>query len=214
MERPKAYYNIDGVGELGVGFMCLGYALLIWLQLHAAADSAWRGMHAFFIYLAVMLSVIHYGSKAIKNRITYPRTGFVSYDRRSQYWLPMAVGVGTSSLLAAVLIFAGRHAANVAPLSLAGLVFAAAYLRIARTVRWKWAVFGAMLGGAVVIAALPIDLLEALANHTGSGTVIPPSLVGAFWLSILLYGGLLTLSGGISFWLYLRHTKAPVMASE
>lgn len=39
--RPKEYYNVDGVGELSIGFMCLGFALLGWLQLHAPRGSAW-----------------------------------------------------------------------------------------------------------------------------------------------------------------------------
>jgi len=32
LNRPKTYYNIDGVGELAMGFMCLGCGLLMWLQ--------------------------------------------------------------------------------------------------------------------------------------------------------------------------------------
>jgi len=79
LERPKLYYNVDGVGELGIGFMCLGWSLLGWLQLHTPRTSVWHPMYTFPIYVAVMLSIIHYGSKAIKNRITYRRTGFVDY---------------------------------------------------------------------------------------------------------------------------------------
>jgi hypothetical protein len=33
--------------------------------------------------------------------------------------------------------------------------------------------------------------------------------VGAFLLTMMLYGAVLLVSGGISFWLYIRHSEAP-----
>jgi hypothetical protein len=208
LQRPKLYYNIDGVGELGMGFMCLGYALLAWLQSHTPSTSVWH--HAFLIYWAVMLAIIHYGSKAIKNRITYRRTGFVDYRPRDKYWVPMGLGAAVSALLGAGLFLAvRRHWEIPTAASLVGLLFAAAYVRIAMTVRWKWAIFLAMVAGTLVIAALPADLLEAFANHTSLTSAIPAKAVGAYRLMFAVYGALLMISGGISFWLYLRHTQAP-----
>ena len=31
LARPRLYYNIDGLGELGGSILCLGDALLLWL---------------------------------------------------------------------------------------------------------------------------------------------------------------------------------------
>lgn len=42
LERPKRYYNIDGVGELGGGFMMLGLGLLLWLQVHSPSGAIWQ----------------------------------------------------------------------------------------------------------------------------------------------------------------------------
>jgi hypothetical protein len=215
LDRPKLYYNIDGVGELGIGFMCLGYALLGFLQLHTPQTAVWHRMYTFIIYLTVMVSIIHYGSKAIKNRITYPRTGFVDYRPRDKYWLPMALGAATSALLGAVLLLAvRRHWEITTPASLIGLVFAASYIRIAVTVRWKWAIFWTMAVAAVVIATLPADLLGAIAGDTSLTSAIPSKAVGAFWLTFVVYGALLMISGGISFWLYLHHTQAPAQEGQ
>src|ERR1039458_8892619 len=108
LDRPKLYYNIDGVGELGGGFTMLGFALLMWLQAHSPSGAIWHQMYAFVIYMAVMLSIIHYGSKAIKERITYPRTGFVEYRKRDR-------------------VRPGIMAALVAPLALVGLFVARRY---------------------------------------------------------------------------------------
>ena len=215
LERPKLYYNIDGVGELGMGFMCLAYALFAWLQLHAPQHSAWNQTYTFVIYLAAMVSIIHYGSKAIKDRITYRRTGFVDYRPRDKYWIPMALGAGVSALLGAGLYLAvRRHWQISAPGSLFGLVLAAMYVRLAKSVRWKWAIFCVMVAGALVIAALPADLLETFANHTGLTSAVPAKVVGAYWLTFGVSGAVMLISGGISFWLYLHNTQAPGQESR
>ena len=170
----------------------------------------WNQMYTFLIYVGVMVSIIHYGSRAIKNRITYRRTGFVDYRPRDKYWVPAGLGAGVSALLGAGLYLAVRRHWEIAtPFSLLGLLVAALYIRTARTVRWKWAVFGVMVAGAFIIVALPADLLEAFANHNSLTPAIPARAVGAYWLIFTFYGAVFLISGAISFWLYLRHTQAP-----
>ena len=202
LNRPKAYYIIDGVGELVGGFMCLGCGLLMWLQAHAPKDSFWHGMPAFIIYFGLMCLILHYGPKAIKKRITYPRTGFVQYRARDSRWRPAILGAVAGAAAAVGLAIAlGRHWNMTTPAALIGLLFAACYANgFARTVRWKWAVAGVVALGSVAIAMLPPDFVGAVAK---------PLWRGAFILTMTLYGAVLLVSGGISFWLYLRHTQAP-----
>jgi peptidoglycan/LPS O-acetylase OafA/YrhL len=195
LNRPKAYYNIDGVGELAVGFMCLAGSLLHWLQANAPKDSVWHGMPAFIIYFGLMCSILHYGPKAIKKHITYPRTGFVEYRKRDTVWLPMILG---AAVAAALSVAFRRHWNLATPGSLIGLLFAASYAYgIARTVRWKLAVAGVLALGSVAVGVL--------ANHSWGD---------AFLLTFVLYGAVLSISGGISFWLYLRHTQAPAQEAQ
>ena len=215
LARPRAYYNIDGVGELGIGFMCLSYALLGWLQLHATKDSIWHQMLPFLLYVSVMVAIIHYGSRAIKNRITYRRTGFVDYRARDQYWTPLAMGAGFSAIFSAVLYLAmRRHWELSRQAALVGLVLAASYIPIARTLRWKWVVFSVIIAGSLAIAALPPDVAAAFANHTDLTPAIPARAIGAYWLTFVLYGSALLISGAISFWLYLRHTAKPAAEDQ
>ena len=211
LNRPKFYYNIDGAGELGIGFMCLGYALLQWMQVHSPEHSAWNSMYVLFIYVGLMCAIIHYGSRAIKKHITHPRTGFVEYRAADTLWRPAIIALVISTLGSAGLFMATRsHWDLTTPASLIGLLLAASYAHgFARTVRWKWVVAAAMAAGSLVIAALPADLVGAVANHSWITRQFPPKLVGAFLLSFTLYGTMLLISGGISFWLYLRHTQAP-----
>jgi hypothetical protein len=209
LDRPKFYYNIDGVGELGIGFMCLGYALLQWMQVHSPERSAWNSMYTLFVYVGLMCSIIYYGSKAIKKHITHPRTGVVEYRRVDTVWRPLIIALIVSALASVGLFLAIRsHWDLMTPASLIGLLLAASYAHgFARTVRWKWVVAAAMALGSLVIAALPADLVAALAKHSWITKQFPPKMVGAFLLSFTLYGALLLISGGASFWLYLRHTQ-------
>lgn len=216
LKRPTAYNNIDGTGELGMGFMCLGYGLLMWLQLHSPKDAIWHQMYVLMIWIGLMVAMIHYGIMAIKNHITYPRTGFVAYRTQSRIWTAI-IGFVVGALASAGFALAARsHRHIVMPVFVLGLFFAAGYASaIARSggvnalFRWKWAVVLAQVIGSLLIALLPEDLTAALSG----GSSVPPPFsarsVGAFLLCIMLFGALFLISGAIGFWLYLRHTQAP-----
>ena len=211
LDRPKFYYNIDGVGELGMGLGCLGWVALIWLQIHTPSDSVWHKMYAFFIFVALMCSIIHYGSKAIKKHITYPRTGFVEYQVRKTFWIPMIIAFVVSALAVVGLMFAARShwdAGTVA--SFICLLFAGCYAYgVARGVRWKWAVACAMVCGALVIPFLPSNLFGAVPDNPQQMALVLAIAQGAVLPSVALIGTLMLISGGISFRLYLRHTQPP-----
>ena len=151
--------------------------------------------------------LIHYGTKAVKARMTYPRTGFVEYRRR---WHTSAIAAAVGALGAAGLGVSLRRHWDISMFaSLAGLAFAAAYgYQVARPVRWKWVIVGAMAVASLVIPFLPADVLSTL----GSESPAHPeraNLLGSILLSLVMFGALLLISGGISLWLYLRHSQAP-----
>ena len=206
LERPRLYYNIDGVGELGGSVFCLGYALLLWLVIHAPADSIWHRI-SIFVFAGLML-LIHYGTKAIKAHITYPRTGYVEYRKR---WSTTIVAGAFGAVIPVGLVVAFRGHWDIATVaSLVGLAFGPAYAyRFARAVRWKWAVAGVIAAGSMAIALLPGDVLTALADVSTADRPDLAKLAGTVLVSLMVYGSVLLISGGVSFWLYLRHTQAP-----
>ncbi|MGA2272877.1 MAG: hypothetical protein ABSH00_04930 [Bryobacteraceae bacterium] len=210
LDRPKFYYNIDGLGELGGSVMCLGFALLLWLLMRSPADSVWHQIS--FLALVGLMFLIHYGTKAVKTRITYPRTGFVEY-RKPLHTQAIAAALGALTAVGLAIGFR-RHWDISALASLTGLVFAAAYAyQIARAVRWKWVIVGAMAVATFVIAFLPAAVLGAL----GSESPAHPDrakLLGTILLSLMVYGTLLLISGNISLWLYLRHTQPPAQEGQ
>ncbi len=181
LERPKAYYNIDGVGELGIGVMASPMPCIGWMQVRSPETSVWNRPYMLLVFMGAVCLLIHYGSKAIKKHITYPRTGFVQYSRRDTVWRPMIISFAVSVVAAVVLFFAIRHHLSMTtPASLMGLVFAASYAYgFARTVRWKWMVVWVMIAGSIVIALLPADLIGSLADHSWITKVVSAKTVGA-----------------------------------
>ena len=209
VDRPRLYYNIDGLVELGGGLMFLGIALLLSLPV----NSVWHRI-SWFVFLG-LASTIHYGTKAIKTRITYPRTGFVEYRRDERRRTSIVSGIAAALIVLGLGTAARGHWDTTTFASLIGLIFAAVYAyRLGRAVRWKWAVAGAIALASIAIGFLPADFLAAMANDS---LVTHPFLAkfgGTLVVSFMTYGAMLLVSGGISFWLYLRHTPAPAREGQ
>jgi hypothetical protein len=213
LDRPRLYYNIDGLGELGGGVMLLAFALLLWLLAHLPSSSVWHQIS--WVVLLGLALVTHYGIKAIKTHITYPRTGFVEYRSGDRLRTSIIAAV-LGALIPLSLVAADRRHWDITTAApLIGLVFAAAYTyHLARAVRWKWVVVGAIALSSLVMTFVPADVLAVLASDSLAAHPFRAKLVGAILLSLMTYGPMLLISGGISFWLYLRHTQAPAQEGQ
>jgi hypothetical protein len=205
LARPWLYRNVDGLVELGAGVMCLGYSFFLLTLMRTPAHTVWHRISSFGF--VALIFFIHYGTKAVKARITYPRTGFVEYRKQ---WRASAI----SAALGAMVVFSlpigfRRHWDIVMLAPLAGLAFAASYgYHIATAVRWKWVIAGVIAGAPLAVVLLPTEILRAL----GSEVPAHPNraeLLGTILLLLMAWGAILLISGGISLWLYLRHTQAP-----
>jgi hypothetical protein len=209
VNRSRCYYNIDGVGELGIGFMCLSVACLQWMQLRAPENSFWNKPYTVLIFFLGIAAVIKYGSEAIKKRITYPRTGLVEYRKRDTVWIPLATGAVASFAISALVGLAQKaHWQLTAPAALIGLLLAASYAHgFARATSWKWIVAIVMAITSIAMALAPPEGLATLIADSWLTRHFSPNVVAAVLITFGVYGVLLLLSGGISFALYLRaHT--------
>jgi hypothetical protein len=209
LNRPRHYYNIDGLAELGGGVLALGIALLLSLP----AKSVWHQV-SWFVFLGFALA-IHHVVKAIKNHVTYPRTGFVEYRRGDRRRSSIISAVVAALIPVGLSLAVRRHWDITALASLAGLGFAAAYAyNIAKAIRWKWVVVCAIALGSTAISFLPADVLAALANDSLVAHPVLTRLCGTMVASFLTCGAILLTSGGISFWLYLHHTRPPAREDQ
>ena len=210
MDRPKRYNNIDGTGEMAYGLMVLGYTLLNYLQAVLPKDSRWRNgfasMALFFAFLLLMFSVLHWGPKAIKKRITWPRTGYVAYRIGGKsWWTTMVAVTALVTIFAAgvgcLMRFDRRHDwMNLVWMGIVALCVVAYALwiyRFSREHSWKWLVLLLMALGLLAIAL-----------------IAPADFVG-LWRPMLLFVGLAWIgSGAATLYLYIRHTEPPAPETE
>lgn len=57
LQRPIAYCNIDGVGELSAGFVCLSFALLQWMQANTPSGAIWHQTYTLVVFVLLMVSI-------------------------------------------------------------------------------------------------------------------------------------------------------------
>ena len=117
VRRPKLYENIDGTGELFFGTIFLGFWVGSYLEALMPAESFWGKGHpghiAIVIWFGLVLGAGYWVTRAIKRRITFPRTGYVA-QRVGGLGARALMGLTTAGISAAIgLTFAilarGHH---------------------------------------------------------------------------------------------------------
>jgi hypothetical protein len=130
-QRPQRYWNADGIPELVMGLVWVlwGVALLI-----GEALPQGQGQQAYWLVMPAILVLSGFGAnwlvKQLKERLTYPRAGFVTYREPGRATRLLSAGVAVlAAATLAFLIVTGRqggleHAAAPA----IGLVLSLAFL--------------------------------------------------------------------------------------
>jgi positive regulator of sigma E activity len=198
MQRPMRYQNIDGIGEMGIGFLWLGIGVLQMLHATALENSVWHWKGTFLLGVVTVWLVVRYGRGILKKRITYPRTGFVKYrGLAGKPWLAslLACAIATPSTILSYLLFRHSSASVIVAVIAAGFGFL--YVLGSRLdAAWRWVVLVVMVVGPVAISTLALDREW---QHA---------------LSIGFLGLTYFVSGVIAFCLYLRRTRPAEQEAE
>ena len=203
--RAQRYWFRDGLEEitLGIIFLLMGGWTL------AQSKEAWF-VPGTLIYLLLVVAFAIFVPRiktALRERITYPRSGYVAQDGGS--WLK---GRLARALLVATLGLVVTGAAVLA-LRYAGV----ASLDLARMVRWVPAVGGIAVCAMSVYVRVRHSLVRflvvgvfALILGVAASIEYPPTL--AFAIFIVGVGCAWLCSGGVTLWNYLR--TVPASADE
>lgn len=210
LSRPRVYNDIDGVGEISMGFMLLGFLLVFWMQIHSTLHSFWNRSYGFLLFILLMSLALHFGRKAFKQKVTYPRTGFVRYRATSIWYI--LVSAGATAVSVVFIVRNLRHLLET--VSTVGffysLFMAACYgYGVARAVPWKWLVASAIFSSGTIVAFLPATVLQPLVAGSPRADDFGVRLLVALFPYFLVWSPLFLLSGSISLILYLRNTHAP-----
>ncbi len=199
-QRAIQYWNIDGTMELTFGLICLLLALYFFAQATLPQESLLYKILDVGFVLVILGSgfVANSLARKIKERITYPRTGYVAYRQKSglNRWVRMGIAAGISMLIA-VLTVVLITSTNL------GLV-------------WMPAVSGMVFGLVMVILAYRVALLRfyllaAISVLIGGGLALAG--IGDLRGLAIFYGLeslALLVSGGATFWGYLKHTRSEI----
>ncbi|KPL80126.1 hypothetical protein ADN00_01825 [Ornatilinea apprima] len=191
MKKTQRYWYVDGLAEIGAGALILLLGLLYlvvgWLP--------WQGVKAILLGLGMpvlllggMVGVRAWVNRA-KQRLTYPRTGYVEYRRpkTARRWLVLLLSGVVSATTIALLINFMPLLGERFVMALTGLLVFAGMSYLAYQVNlWRFLLVGA--------AALAGGLLASLLN-------IPDPFNSALFFGV--FGAAWLVSGGLTLRAYL-----------
>ena len=197
IKRTKRYWYVDGFSEIGIGLL-----LILIILFNHAAGQVYDSTLQVLLFAVGMPLLIFIGSqginltvKQLKEKITYPRTGYVSYPRRTgnQRLKRVLLSATISAVLGAVLTIFSGMVSDVLQYIFTALVIALAYIYIGYAVG---------LVRFYCIAAGTLVLMGILLTQNLSTT--------AFFLTFFIGQGLIwIISGTLTLWNYLRTTQPP-----
>lgn len=197
-KRAFQYWYVDGTFEFSFGGLCLLLAVYFYIQ-YLLVES-WVANLMIVFFLLFMLGgafLINRLVMTMKERITFPRTGYISFPRQtgSNRWGRALLLGAVSAIVSAgmVLLLANRPIGFDWTVTASGLLFGAVVTYL-----------GFRTGAArfFIHAALSVGLGLAF------GFANLPENIGLTAFYGLLGLGMLTV-GGLSLWMYLRQNPAP-----
>jgi len=223
LSRPKRYDKNDGTAEMVVGIMAMGFALLGSWQAILPQNSIGRHGFAeallFFAGFLLMAGLMHWVSRAIKRRITWPRTGYVAHHlggptakSKKSFWTVMITIAVLGAVMAASVAYLKRPP-NFGLAEQHGVLgwsqdwinfgwIGAAVINVAnygwlicskdRNYPWKRLVLLFMVLGLCAIAVVASRDLAAMGR-----TML--LVTGLTWIG----------SGGVTLYWFVRHTQRP-----
>ena len=194
-KRLNRYWYVDGISEIGFGLLCLI------LGAYFFGISYFEENSLLFQLLSIGFVLIIIGAayginrfvSFLKNRITYPRTGFVAYRRMRSYWRWL-IGALVGALSAGLMIFLTRIPASLNwKVFITGMVFTLVALYIAFRI-------GLLRYGIIAIAAFVLGTylsVQSPGDYQG---------LAAFYL---LLGATISGTGAAILWRYMLTNQSP-----
>jgi len=195
MKHTRGYWYDDGLTDIAVGAIFLFISLLDYAQLLLPLDFVGGSLAALGLPV-VVIGGYFLASKLVrlaKERITYPRTGYVQYQRPPSRSRPLAAVSGAVIAISLMLLIKTQHASLPPDPALEGLAISAMLLYVghqAGVVRYY--TLGA-LSTAFSVAMVLVGFDEILAN-------------AAYFAAI---GASLVVSGVVTLAAYLRLPTPP-----
>jgi len=192
--RPSRYWNLDGLPELMLGLLWMVWGSA-WL-FGPTLPHAWRNAYWLIVpaALAALTLAMNRLTRSLKERITFPRAGYVAWKEpgRRMSMLIGAVIVGVAALLAIVVLNAAEQPIEQRAPAVLSVILGLAVLAVGVKQRTPRHI---ALGGVLLVLAL------AIGNITAGWAAFNWMLVAA--------GVVCAMMGGIRLALFLRAHPRP-----
>jgi len=113
IRRTQAYWYVDGLVEIGTGVFLMLLGIILIIEGALPADAPWADTLAFVRNMTMVVGTIAVGLsvKAIKNRLTYPRTGYIAYPqpKSHEFGKYLGVAVVTAIIVSLGLVLAMKY---------------------------------------------------------------------------------------------------------
>jgi hypothetical protein len=192
IQRTHRYWYEDGLAEIATGCMFVSCGLFL-LMMHSVPPGSLLApvlAVGFTILVAFGGLFVSRAVKAIKNRVTFPRTGYVSYRRPGSSGRPYIIGASVGIALAVLgIVLSKVHAPPWlgSMVMVQGLILGAGLLYIGRrlglTRFYALAFLSALIGVVVALNGFE-DALGSAAHFGEMGLVLTAS--GLFTLRTYL----------------------------
>lgn len=187
--RTAGYWYADGLVELGTGLLLVLMAAMFTLDALAPAGSLPAGFSALWLPLILLggMLLLSLVLRAVKRRLTFPRTGYVAYERTRPARKVLAGLIGGLVSLSLVLLLASRPGwLSALPAVQGGVVALVWFFLSYRIGAWRLALVGLAslaAGLAASLAALPPSIgAAAVFGTTGLASLVSGALVLAHYL--------------------------------
>ena len=213
IRRTQAYWYIDGLVELGTGIVFFVLGIILILESSTPSDSNLSSILSFFRNTFLIGGTIGIGllTKVLKAQLTYPRTGYIAYQRPKGKKIGIYLGFG---LLIAALISGGfLFVISFIPAVQTMIIYLPTWIMVwlgilIASVYLSWTV---RTGLRRFIWLAGIGLLTGLilAWHARGLTVIDgkSSLLAGPGIFFIVIGSCLLISGGLTLRNYLKSNQ-------
>jgi hypothetical protein len=195
MRRAQRYWHIDGLTEIAFAWIFLILGLYFYLSATQPQGTLLSTLIDSSLFLIVLAGAFLSGKLVsyVKERVTYPRTGYVSYQRKSgaNRWIAMGIAMLMGGIMGGLI--------DMAPASLnrmtayTGFFLAIPLLVLGfRSGSWRFYL--------LCIVSLGLGLGLSLTGHENT--------LGLSYYYLLLSLAMF-ISGGLTFLIYLRKTTPP-----
>jgi hypothetical protein len=211
-KRLFRYDYVDGTPDLAFGGLCLAVAICFFLF------AAFPGLSSSTFSAVIVWVVLGGGglliswlSQRLKERLTYPRTGYVAYSRQGRpikrtTQLLIRIGLPLLTIILLAVLFLNRQKVSVQSQDqvtylnpgLMGFLFSG----LIAIIGWKIHLLRYYLIAAAVFLLSTVFLISGSSGNLGLALISGS-------MSLILF-----VSGGVTLWQYLHNTHLPVDASS